>query len=181
MARRRQQPYERRRRQPDERRRRSSLKNCVFAAENPATCPRFMPVLCANPSPFCRFSAIFRNRQLNFFYFQKPGEDGIKMAKGAMALFRMTVRMSATVIRHDCALASHCLHAGGPRLPPPGRVGQDDGGQGGLHEEAAQHKAGGSNRTCAHRVQLLKQNPVQAHKPAQQRRGWRAVDWRGGR
>ena len=70
MARRRQQPYERRRRQPDERRRRSSLKNCVFAAENPATCLRFMPVLCANPSPFCRFSAIFRNRQLNFFHFQ---------------------------------------------------------------------------------------------------------------
>ena len=72
MARRRQQPYERRRRQPDERRRRSSLKNCVFAAENPATRLRFMPVLCANPSPFCRFSAIFRNRQLNFFHFQKP-------------------------------------------------------------------------------------------------------------
>ena len=37
-----------------------------------------------------------------------------------MALFRMTVRMSATVIRHDWGLASHSMHAGGPRLPPAG-------------------------------------------------------------
>ena len=141
-----------------------------------------MPVLCANPPPlFCRFSAILRKAQFNFFHFQKPGEDGIKMAKGAMALFRMTVRMSATdpprMTGDSPVTADACRRAA---TAPGGRVGQDDGGQGGLHEEAAQHRAGGSNRTCAHRVQLLKQNPVQAHKRAQQRRGWRAVDRRGG-
>ena len=107
---------------------------------------------------------------VQLYEYEYYDDGGQKMAKAGMPVFR-----------YDWGLASHCMHAGGPRLPRPGRVGQDDGGQGGLHEEAAQHRAGGSNRTCAHRVQLLKQNPVQAHKPAQQRRGWRAVDRRGGR
>jgi hypothetical protein len=106
-------------------------------------------------------------------------DGGIIIAKGARALFRMTGRMTGRTILNDWGLASHCMHAGSPRLHG-GACWPSKVRQGGLHEEAAHHKAGESNRTCAHRVQLPKQNPVQAHKRAQQRRGWRAVDRRAG-
>ena len=106
-------------------------------------------------------------------------DGGIIIAKGARALFRMTGRMTGRTILNDWGLASHCMHAGSPRLHG-GACWPSKVRQGGLHEEAAHHKAGESNRTCAHRVQLPKQNPGQAHKRAQQRRGWRAVDRRAG-
>ena len=97
-------------------------------------------------------------------------DDGIIMARSNRLDLRMTGDSPVTAC-----------------MPPEGRdctwrrgVAKQGGRQGGLHEEAAHHRAGESNRTCAHPVQLLKQNPVQAHKRAQPRRGWRAVDRRAG-
>ena len=46
------------------------------------------------------------------------GEDGIKMAKGAMALFRMTVRMSGRVCDSALALISGSIAAAGNGCAP---------------------------------------------------------------
>ena len=106
----------------------------------------------------------------NSSYFHEADDDGIIMARSNRLDLRMTGDSPVTAC-----------------MPPEGRdctwrrgVAKQGGRQGGLHEEAAHHRAGESNRTCAHPVQLLKQNPVQAHKRAQPRRGWRAVDRRAG-
>ena len=96
-------------------------------------------------------------------------DDGIIMARSAMADLRMTGDSPVTACMPE---GRDCTWRRG--------VAKQDGRQGGLHEEAAHHRAGESNRTCAHPVRLLKQNPVQAHKRAQPRRGWRAVDRRAG-
>ena len=47
-----------------------------------------------------------------------PGEEGIKMAKGAMALVRMTVRMSGRVCDSALALISGSIAAAGNGCAP---------------------------------------------------------------